>query len=59
MLTMDLVCLTLFHAIAALSTIFRLYHRVSIRQWWWDDTSVCLALIADCIYLASLWVLPG
>ncbi|KAF8886298.1 hypothetical protein BD779DRAFT_1786546 [Infundibulicybe gibba] len=53
------ICLTSFHAIAILSTIFRLYRRASTHRWWWDDTFACPALVADCIYLAALWDLPG
>ncbi|KAF8886297.1 hypothetical protein BD779DRAFT_1801006 [Infundibulicybe gibba] len=56
---MNPVCLTSFHAIAALSTIFRLHRRISTRRWWWDDTIACPALIIDCVYLSSLWVLPA
>ncbi|KAF8886299.1 hypothetical protein BD779DRAFT_1530620 [Infundibulicybe gibba] len=53
------ICLTSLHAIAILSTIFRLYRRASTHRWWWDDTFACPALIADCIHLAALWALPG
>ncbi|KAF8886295.1 hypothetical protein BD779DRAFT_625184 [Infundibulicybe gibba] len=53
------ICLTSFHIIAVLSTVSRLYRRAFTHRWWWDDTFACPALMADCVYLGTLWALPG
>ncbi|KAG2036067.1 hypothetical protein BDR03DRAFT_470481 [Suillus americanus] len=44
------------HSIAILCTIARLVYRVWTRHFWWEDVWAAVALIADVICLACLWL---
>ncbi|KAG1786062.1 uncharacterized protein HD556DRAFT_1248703 [Suillus plorans] len=44
------------HSIAIICTIFRLMYRSWMRHLWWDDAWAALALIADAVCLACIWV---
>ncbi|KAJ8582511.1 hypothetical protein M405DRAFT_561386 [Rhizopogon salebrosus TDB-379] len=44
------------HSIAILCTIFRLGYRVWTGHFWWEDVWAALALIADVVCLACIWV---
>lgn len=44
------------HSIAIICTIFRLMYRGWMRHLWWDDAWAALALIADVVCLACIWV---
>lgn len=44
------------HGIAILCTIARLVYRAWTRHFWWEDAWVVVALIADVLCLASIWL---
>ncbi|KAG1858147.1 hypothetical protein F4604DRAFT_1527367, partial [Suillus subluteus] len=44
------------HSIAILCTIARLVYRTWTRHFWWEDAWAAVALIADVICLACLWL---
>lgn len=43
-----------FHALADVSTIFRIAYRYKKRRLWWDDYSAAVALLGDLVY-AIAW----
>ncbi|KAG2358273.1 hypothetical protein BDR07DRAFT_1612023 [Suillus spraguei] len=47
---------SVFHSIAIICTIFRLVYRGWMRQLWWEDAWAALALIADVVCLACIWI---
>ncbi|KAF9473406.1 hypothetical protein BDN70DRAFT_997645 [Pholiota conissans] len=49
-------CLTIPHALAILSSIYRLYRRTKTRQLWRDDYFAALSLILECLYFPTLWL---
>ncbi|KAF8159376.1 hypothetical protein B0H34DRAFT_655506, partial [Crassisporium funariophilum] len=56
------VGLTFVHALAILSSIYRLYRRRKTRRIWWDDYVAMVAFAFDCFYFPTLWVrnvVPG
>jgi hypothetical protein len=57
--TCNLACITLFHVMAALSTIFRLRERYQTRQMWLDDYLVILPMTVDIVYCIIPWILPS
>ncbi|KAH7922114.1 hypothetical protein BV22DRAFT_1017927 [Leucogyrophana mollusca] len=50
------VVTSVLQCIAILLTIFRLWYRVSIRRFWWEDAWAAVAMICAIISLASYWV---
>ncbi|OAX40613.1 hypothetical protein K503DRAFT_864469 [Rhizopogon vinicolor AM-OR11-026] len=44
------------HSIAILCTVFRLVYRLCMRHFWWEDVWAALALIADVVCLACIWI---
>ncbi|KAG1718891.1 hypothetical protein EDB19DRAFT_1649282, partial [Suillus lakei] len=44
------------HSIAIFCTIFRLVYRGWTRYFWWEDVWAALALIADVVCLACIWL---
>ncbi|KAF9473410.1 hypothetical protein BDN70DRAFT_885860 [Pholiota conissans] len=50
------VCLTIPHAFAILSAIYRLYRRTKMRQLWRDDYFAAFSLVLECVYFPSLWL---
>lgn len=44
-----------FYALAFLTTFIRLYHRVQIRKFWWDDFWAAFGLISG-ILTCVLWL---
>ncbi|KAH7925356.1 hypothetical protein BV22DRAFT_444637 [Leucogyrophana mollusca] len=47
---------TVLQGLAILFTAFRLWYRVRIRRFWWEDTWALMALLCDLVGLASGWV---
>ncbi|KAF9473412.1 hypothetical protein BDN70DRAFT_843503 [Pholiota conissans] len=50
------VCMTILHALAILSAMYRLYRRRKTRQLWRDDYFAALSLVLECVYFPSLWL---
>ncbi|KAA1467758.1 hypothetical protein DENSPDRAFT_351499 [Dentipellis sp. KUC8613] len=53
---------TSFHALAVISTTFRLGYRFKIRRLWWDDAFAALAVVLSFLNIAALWIrtdVPG
>ncbi|KAG2078434.1 hypothetical protein BDR04DRAFT_1086756 [Suillus decipiens] len=44
------------HSTAIICTIFRLVYRGWMRNLWWEDAWAALALIADVVCLACIWI---
>ncbi|KAG1839117.1 hypothetical protein DFJ58DRAFT_110900 [Suillus subalutaceus] len=44
------------HSIAIICTIFRLVYRGRMHQLWWEDAWAALALVADVVCLACIWI---
>ncbi|PPQ84386.1 hypothetical protein CVT25_013047 [Psilocybe cyanescens] len=49
------IAVTVFHVIAASTTIYRLVHRFRIRRLWWDDYVLFAALIVDTAFWPIYW----
>ncbi|OAX41687.1 hypothetical protein K503DRAFT_462116 [Rhizopogon vinicolor AM-OR11-026] len=50
------VSITIFHATAIFSTLFRLYYRLSTHRWWYEDSFAAVGLVADINSFVSVWV---
>ncbi|KAF9261970.1 hypothetical protein L218DRAFT_1078353 [Marasmius fiardii PR-910] len=50
------VIITLFYSIAIVLTLYRVFHRVRIHRFSWDDWLACLALLLIILYLILDWV---
>jgi hypothetical protein len=53
---MFLVIATVFHAVAALVTLFRIIRRLQTHKFWWDDGWAVLSALFNFGYMAGLWV---
>lgn len=51
-----IVAVLVSNSIAILCTIARLVYRVWMRHFWWEDAWAAVALIADVLCLACLWL---
>ncbi|EGO29466.1 hypothetical protein SERLADRAFT_433445 [Serpula lacrymans var. lacrymans S7.9] len=47
---------TVLHALTFLLTGFRLWFRLNIQRFWWEDAWATLALLFDIICLVGLWI---
>ncbi|KDR83025.1 hypothetical protein GALMADRAFT_238781 [Galerina marginata CBS 339.88] len=50
------IVITIFHCLAIISTLFRVYHRARKGQLWYDDYIAIIPLVFDCIYVVTFWV---
>ncbi|KAH7912883.1 hypothetical protein BJ138DRAFT_715638 [Hygrophoropsis aurantiaca] len=54
-----LILITVFHALAAISTTFRLWFRYHIQRIWWEDIFAAVALCFDIVCLTGMWTLTA
>ncbi|KAF5326705.1 hypothetical protein D9619_004497 [Psilocybe cf. subviscida] len=52
-------CITVFHAVAILSTLIRIRTRYKSRQMWLDDYLVMIPMAADFVFCISPWAIPS
>ncbi|KAJ8592508.1 hypothetical protein M405DRAFT_46247 [Rhizopogon salebrosus TDB-379] len=50
------VWITIFHATAIFSTLFRLCYRLSMHRWWYEDWFAAIGLVADINSFISVWI---
>ncbi|KAF8963642.1 hypothetical protein BDZ97DRAFT_1661444, partial [Flammula alnicola] len=51
-----LVCITLLHFLSISFTVIRIGHACRTGRIWWDDYLVGIPVVADCIYLITMWL---
>ncbi|KAF8966773.1 hypothetical protein BDZ97DRAFT_1917290 [Flammula alnicola] len=49
------ISVTLLHFVSITFTLVRVGYRWRTRRLWWDDRIVMIPMVADCIYIVTMW----
>lgn len=48
--------ITIFHALAVLTTSWRLYHRTKRHRLGWDDAFAAISLVLTIVLIVAVWI---